>query len=395
VNQQAFHTRHPLGAAGAPTALPDSSTTLWRRILRLLIVRVVLITSAVIVISIHPAQAASLTGAFAYQDCVLSCTASAPETGTAGAAVSMNASANGIYCNGLPEFRWNFGDGSPASSSQSPSHAYANPGVYNWTMMVTLGSATCTQGGRITISARVSVLSSVSAASYSGARLAAESIVAAFGTSLATATEVATTLPLPTTLAGTRVLVKDSANVERQAPLFFVAPTQVNYLVPQGTADGPATVTLVSGDNTTSGGSLQISSVAPGLFSANASGQGVAAAVALRIKTNGTQSVEPVARFDQAQNRFVSVPIDPGPADDQVFLILFGTGIRNRSALTAVTASIGGVSSEALFAGPQGEFVGLDQLNLRLPRSLAGRGEVDITLTVDGQTANLVRINIR
>ncbi|MEK7830404.1 MAG: hypothetical protein AAB401_04915, partial [Acidobacteriota bacterium] len=68
----------------------------------------------------------------------------------------------------------------------------------------------------------------VSAASYAGERLAPEEIVSAFGIGLATATQVATTLPLPTTLAGTTVKVRDSANVERQAPLFFVAPTQVN-----------------------------------------------------------------------------------------------------------------------------------------------------------------------
>jgi hypothetical protein len=30
-----------------------------------------------------------------------------------------------------------------------------------------------------------------------------------------------------------------------------------------------------------------------------------------------------------------------------------------------------------------------------LPRSLAGRGEVDIVLTVDGKRANTVKVNIR
>ena len=37
----------------------------------------------------------------------------------------------------------------------------------------------------------------------------------------------------------------------------------------------------------------------------------------------------------------------------------------------------------------------LGQINLRLPRSLAGRGEVDITLTVDGRRANTVRVNFK
>lgn len=395
MNQQACHTGHPVGVALTPTALPDSSSALWRRHLRLLIVRVVLIASAVIVTSIQPAQAASLSGAFAYQDCVLSCTASAPDTGTAGAVISMSASATGIYCEGSPSYSWNFGDGSPASSTQNPTHAYANSGVYNWTMTATLGSATCTQGGRITISAATRTVASVSAASYRGSALASEMIAAAFGSNLAGSTQVATTLPLPTELAGTNIKVKDSANVERPAPLFFVAPGQVNYLVPQGTAIGAAAVKLTSGDGGVATGEIQIGAVAPGLFSANANGQGVAAAVALRAKADGSQSFEPVARFDAASNRFVSASIDLGSEGEQVFLLLFGTGIRYRSALAAVSLTLGGENSEVSFAGPQGGFVGLDQVNARIPRSLAGRGEVDLVLRVDGQAANTVRVNVR
>jgi len=33
-------------------------------------------------------------------------------------------------------------------------------------------------------------------------------------------------------------------------------------------------------------------------------------------------------------------------------------------------------------------------LNLRVSRSLMGRGEIDIVLTVDGKTANTVKVNI-
>ena len=62
--------------------------------------------------------------------------------------------------------------------------------------------------------------------------LASEAIAAAFGTGLATTTSAATTLPLPTQLAGTTVKIKDSAGIERLAPLFFVSPTQVNYQIP-------------------------------------------------------------------------------------------------------------------------------------------------------------------
>ncbi|MGH9844694.1 MAG: hypothetical protein ACREEM_38745, partial [Blastocatellia bacterium] len=188
--------------------------------------------------------------------------------------------------------------------------------------------------------------------------------------------------------------VRDSAGVTRDAPLFFVAPTQVNYLIPAGTAARAATVTITSGDGKVSTGVVQIASVASGLFSANASGQGVAAGVALRVKADGTQSYEPIAEFNQAQNRFVAKQIDLGPTTDQVYLILYGTGFRNRSALAAMACKIGGVDAEVLFAGDAPGFVGLDQSNVRLPRSLAGRGEVDVVMMADGKAANTVRIAI-
>ncbi|MFN0085442.1 MAG: hypothetical protein ACKVX9_08645 [Blastocatellia bacterium] len=238
-------------------------------------------------------------------------------------------------------------------------------------------------------------LSSVSAASFSGADLSAESIAAAFGTGLATVTQSSNTVPLPTSLGGSTVRVRDSLGTERPAPLFFVSAGQVNYLVPQGTAIGTATATITASDGKVSTGNLQVSTVAPGLFSANASGQGVAAATALRLKGNGAQSYEPVALFDSAQNRFISMPIDIGQNTDQVFLVLFGSGFRNRSSLVGVVAQIGGTAAEVLYAGPQGSFFGLDQLNIRVPRSLAGRGEVDVVILIDGKVANNVRVNIK
>jgi uncharacterized protein (TIGR03437 family) len=183
--------------------------------------------------------------------------------------------------------------------------------------------------------------------------------------------------------------------VERLSPLFFVSPTQVNYQIPPGTATGIATVTIISGNDIVAAGTVQITTVAPGLFTADATGRGLAAAQVLRIKADNSQQYEPVTRFDAAQNKFVAVPIDFGPSTDQVFLVLYATGLRYRSALAAVTARIGGVDAQVSYAGTQGSFVGLDQANLRLPRSLAGRGEVDVVLTVDGQTANTVRVNIK
>ena len=242
-------------------------------------------------------------------------------------------------------------------------------------------------------------VTTVSAASYNASALAAEAIVAAFGTNLAVSTAAATSTPLPTSLANTSIIIKDSAGTERPAPLFFVSPTQINYLVPQATAPGLATVTITGGDGSVSIGTAQITAVAPGLFTVEATGQGIAAAVAIRVKADGSQIYEPIAQFNPALNKFTALPIDLGPdlgsQTDQVFLALFGTGIRFRSALSNVMAKVGGLDATVSFAGAQGELVGLDQINLRLPRALIGRGGADVAVTIDGKVANTVRVSIR
>jgi uncharacterized protein (TIGR03437 family) len=237
-------------------------------------------------------------------------------------------------------------------------------------------------------------VTSGSAANF-GPTLASEAIAAAFGSALATSTQIASTVPLPTTIAGTSVKVRDSLGVERPAPLFFVSPLQVNYQIPPGLSPGGAVVTITNGAGTVSAGTAQLEQVAPALFSANANGVGIASAAVLRVRADGSQVFEPVARYDAAQNKFVSVPIDFGPETDQLFLVLYGTGIRGRSSQFSVRTTVGGTEVEVLYAGAQGGFVGLDQVNFKLPRSLAGRGAVDIILTADDKQANIVNITFK
>jgi uncharacterized protein (TIGR03437 family) len=234
-------------------------------------------------------------------------------------------------------------------------------------------------------------LACVSAASYAADEpLASESIVAAFGNELASTTAVATTQPLPTELADVRVSVRDSLGAERFAPLFFVSPSQINFQIPPGTATGAAQVTVLRNGAGVASGAPTISMVAPALFAANANGQGVPAAVALRIKANGAQSYEPIARFDGT--RFVPLPLDLGPAGERVFLVLYGTGLRYKQT---ASASVGGMNADVLYAGAAAGFIGLDQINLAVPRALLGRGETDLVLRVDGGNSNTLRVNVK
>jgi uncharacterized protein (TIGR03437 family) len=186
-------------------------------------------------------------------------------------------------------------------------------------------------------------------------------------------------------LAGTTVTITDGANVDRIAPLFYVSPTQAAFVIPPETVGGVALITISNTDGTVSLGSAPVFAAAPSLFSADASGSGLAAAQVVRVKTDGSQSYEPVGPN----------PIDLAPATDQLVLVLYGTGIRRSSSAGGVKATIGGVNSPVAYAGSQGVFVGLDQVNVTLPRSLAGRGSIDVVLTVNGLTSNTVTINVR
>jgi len=222
------------------------------------------------------------------------------------------------------------------------------------------------------------------------------SIVSAFGTGLAARTEAASAVPLPTTLAGSVVKIKDSAGKETPAPLFFASPSQINCLVPQDAAAGLAAVTVLSGNQTIATGTLRIEDVAPGLFTANASGQGVAAALALLVAQDQTQTSLSVFQCGSSPGTCVATPLDLGADTDRVFLLLFGTGIQNRRSLATVSATMGGVDVPLLYAGPQGDAIGLDQVNIGpVPASLRGRGETSIVLTVDGKTSNVVTVSIK
>jgi len=180
--------------------------------------------------------------------------------------------------------------------------------------------------------------------------------------------------PFPTSLDGVNVTVIDSAGEERPASLFLTLPRQISYIVPQGTAHRKGVALVLRGNQVTAALVPDIEPVAPGLLINARVIEGAAAAAVQRIKADSSQSIEPVTE----------APIDLGPASDQVFLLLFGTGIRGRSGLSAVTATAGGQPLAVSYAGPQPDSPGLDQVNLLLPRSLIGLGQIEIALSMDG-----------
>jgi len=231
---------------------------------------------------------------------------------------------------------------------------------------------------------RVASATTSSAAVALEGRTSPESLMSAYACAdpLATGEFAADPRNPPDTLLGTTVLVKDSTGVERRALLLYVSPRQVNYVLPPGTSPGPATVIITSGDGAVSTAAAQVNSIAPALFSVLDSL--LPAALVSRTR-NGVQSLEPVFRI--VNGKVEPEPIDLGPETDEVFLLLFGTGLRGRSELGSVKLFLdSNIPVPVEYTGPHAEFVGLDQVNARLPRSLAG-GVRGVWLTVDGEFA--------
>ena len=236
-------------------------------------------------------------------------------------------------------------------------------------------------------------LTSVSAADYQP-RFTSDMIATAFGDDLAATIELAT-LPLKTTLAGRKLIIKDSAGNEKAARLLFVSPTQINYISPEGLASGKGFVKLTDENgNLLKVGFVTAFSVSPSIFTADASGKGVPAAVTVRA-SSGYQVYEPVFRFDPDQQKVVPAEIDLGPESENVVLALFGTGWRQVSSVANVEIKIGGIDCPVEYASKQTTIEGLDQINVRLPRSLIGKGNATVEVRVEGSRANPVQIRIK
>jgi uncharacterized protein (TIGR03437 family) len=215
----------------------------------------------------------------------------------------------------------------------------------------------------------------VSSASFALGPVAANSFVSAVGTGL------------PASLDNLAIAVTDVNGVSHAAPVFYASTTQINFLIPPGTAAGVATVTITSSGSPLIA-QVEIVSTAPGLFTENTSG--LAAAYAIRVDTQGNQSFEAV--FTSSNGVVTPTPISLGAPSDQVYLILFGTGFDS-SGNTSVT--VGGQSAPIVFADPQGSTPGLDQVNILLPHALAGSGTVPVVFTACGIAANTVHVVIQ
>ncbi len=238
--------------------------------------------------------------------------------------------------------------GTPSITAAAFARLGAVPGLYYTTF---------TGGGQLR---RIVATVAASAASFARGRLAPDSLATIFGVGLANAAAVE--------VAGQR------------APVFFANNDQVNLLIPPGLALGPVSLRVVSSANEVlAQTTAEVAALAPALFSADGSGTGRAAGQIVTTLPGGQPLIEDVSTGLSRAAGGV--------------LVLYGTGLRGAAQ---VAATIGGAPAQVLYAGPQNEFQGLDQINVSVPPNLIPMsGTLAVRLSADGIEANVLTIPVR
>ena len=206
----------------------------------------------------------------------------------------------------------------------------------------------------------------VNAASFEAA-VAPGSIATLFGTSLSPGSQIASRLPLPTQMNATSVLVN-----EVPAPLLFAGPDQINFQIPPGT-QAPAKVVVRQAGVEGAPRPLLLEPAAPALFSVSRDGRGQGAV----LHSNG--------QLVSAAN-----PAVAGEA-----LEIYCTGLGESLLLVVPDVTIGGRRADILFVGNAPGFVGLNQVNVRVPAGVTPGPAVPVRLNHLGRTSNEVTIAIR
>jgi uncharacterized protein (TIGR03437 family) len=302
----------------------------------------------------------------------------------------LNAAGNGLlyssFLGGL------IGDSGSAVTLDSGGNAYIIGSAHSANFPVTPGAFQPKNGSpssnAFIVKFTSGLFSTANAATYlPGQPLAPDSIATSFGVHLSS--------PNPDGTQGTTINIVDSTGATIPiTTLFYVSPTQINFLVPAGVATGTAEIQVVAADGTRTAGPIRIATVAPGIVTADGK---LAVGAAIHVDPQGNQTSQLIAQYDSATKTFSAVPIhldqveSPGSA---TYLTLYGTGIRN-APLSQVKINMGGQTISPVYAGAQGQFPGEDQINFTIPKALANAGDVTITLTAAGVTSNTVHVTIQ
>jgi uncharacterized protein (TIGR03437 family) len=204
-----------------------------------------------------------------------------------------------------------------------------------------------------------------------GPEVSPGALVSLFGRGMAPFEQAATQLPLPLQMASVQVKANGVP-----LPLLYVSPGQINFYWPLEVTGGVVVLTVSYAGSESAGLPVTLAPVSPGIFALGQAGQGQGA-----VLMAGTGQLADERR----------------PARKGEFVEIYGTGMGPlQGQFTNVTpnVTIGGVVAEVLYSGQAPGFVGLHQVNARVPREAPVGPRVGVVIELSGRRSNTVTIAV-
>lgn len=299
--------------------------------------------------------------------CTLRCDATVPSPRVVGEITAFTGVVTATACTAPVSSEWSFGDNTGTVSGVSVVHTYRSVGAYEWVLSASSASARCSKTGTITIAKAYppyfmpqGVVTGVTPGLVPG------SLATIYGRNFGSGVLQAEAAPWPTILGRTRVVVGGVV-----APLSYVGSGQINFQVPWEVAGQSGATVVVEND---------------GLFSD-----------AVNVPVFSAQPY--VAPGWVLHSNFQPVTAED-PALPGEVLVLYAVGLGSVSPQPATGApaplvpplanvldpafgvTIGSPAS-VLYAGLAGGYVGLYQVNARVP-DITPSGVVPVLLTSGG-----------
>ena len=224
----------------------------------------------------------------------------------------------------------------------------------------------------------------VNAASFKGP-VAAGSIVSIFGNFLLATPVAASSFPILDSLGGLSFQFAEAP----LTPLFYANAGQANGQIPWELADQSQTNVMATvNGQTSSAQSVSLSAYAPGIFATNGGGTGQGAILDLNYHL--VDSTNPTTAGNYVQIFCTGL----GPVTNQP-----ATGAPASGALSTTTiqplVKIGGAVADVQFSGLTPGFVGLYQVNAKVPGGATKGSAEPVWISIGGAQSNTVTIAVQ
>jgi uncharacterized protein (TIGR03437 family) len=224
-----------------------------------------------------------------------------------------------------------------------------------------------------------------------GIELPRDGFAIAYGPVMADRDSQAHTVNLPLTLGKLSVQVTDSAGITRTAPLFWASAGwgQINFVTPGESAVGPARMTIVREDGSTSSAPITITDTAPGFWT-GVSCRGPAMGSVSQTTADGRTTKSPLSACTPGLCRTLPIALTAGVTTK---LHLVASGFRNAASAAKIEATLGGIRVPVV-AYAASSYPGTDEVTIEIPAGMPALGETDLICRIDGHVSNAVRIRL-